>query len=378
MARGKRQGRDAGARGAGEAGGVGETGGERDAGGERGAGGERDALTTSLPAADDRRYDLTLRPSRFDEYVGQRKIKENLRIFVEAANARAGALDHVLFCGPPGLGKTTLACILAEELGAHLVMASGPAIEHKGQLAALLTKLGPRDVLFIDEIHRLTPVVEENLYSAIEDFRIDIVQGEGPYATTLQLPLQPFTLVAATTRTGLLTSPLLSRFGYVARLDYYPPEDLAAIVRRSARLLDVAIEEEGAMELARRARGTPRIANRLLRRARDFADVLGDGRVTAERAREALDRLDVDGSGLDEMDRRYLRVLVEHYKGGPVGIETLAAALSEPRDTLEDVYEPYLLQQGFLARTARGRMATTRAYEHLGVALPKGRQGGLF
>jgi Holliday junction DNA helicase RuvB len=327
---------------------------------------------------DERGYDVTLRPTRFAEYVGQDKLKDNLRIFVDAANGRDGPLDHVLFCGPPGLGKTTLACILAAELGTKLHLASGPAIEHKGQLAALLTKLARRDVLFIDEIHRLTPVVEENLYSAIEDFRIDIVQGEGPYATTLQLPLLPFTLVGATTRTGLLTSPLLSRFGYVARLDYYPPEDLAKIVLRSARLLSVRIDDAAAHELARRSRGTPRIANRLLRRARDFAEVLGDGKLTAKAAHDALDRLDVDAAGLDDMDRRFLRVLIDHYKGGPVGIETLAAALSEPRDTLEDVYEPYLLQQGFLARTARGRVATDRAYEHLGVAIPRGRQAGLF
>jgi len=329
-------------------------------------------------AEDDRGYDVTLRPSRFDDYVGQAKLKENLRIFVAAANGRGGPLDHVLFCGPPGLGKTTMACILAEELDSKLVMASGPAIEHKGQLAAVLTKLGRRDVLFIDEIHRLQPIVEENLYSAIEDFRIDIVQGEGPYATTLQLPLQPFTLVGATTRTGLLTSPLLSRFGYIARLDYYPPEDLAAIALRSARLLGVTIEPDAAMEIAKRARGTPRIVNRLLRRARDFAEVLGDGVLSTQRAKDALDRLDVDSAGLDEMDRRLLRVIIEHYKGGPVGVETVAAALSEPRDTLEDVYEPYLLQQGFLARTARGRMATERAYTHLGLTAPPGRQAGLF
>ena len=264
-------------------------------------------------------------------------------------------------------------------MGVHLVMASGPAIEHKGQLAALLTKLERGDVLFIDEIHRLTPVVEENLYTAVEDFRIDIVQGEGPYATTLQLPLQPFTLVGATTRTGLLTSPMLSRFGYVARLDYYPPEDLATIIKRSSHLLSVPIDETAALEIAKRARGTPRIANRLLRRARDFAEVLGDGRLSEKSAKQALDKLDVDAFGLDEMDRRFLRVIVEHYRGGPVGIETIAAALSEPRDTLEDVYEPYLIQQGFLARTARGRMATDRAYQHLGLPPPnRGPQESLF
>lgn len=325
---------------------------------------------TAEAQGDERTYEITLRPSRFDEFVGQQKIKANLQVFVEAAIKRGDPLDHVLFCGPPGLGKTTLAFILAEELGVHLHLASGPAIEHKGQLAALLTKLEPRDVLFIDEIHRLTPVVEENLYTAIEDFRIDIVHGDGPFANTMQLPLQPFTLVGATTRTGLLTSPLLSRFGYVARLDYYPAEDLAQVVRRSAKLLGFSCTDDAALEVAKRARGTPRIANRLLRRARDFAQVLGDGTLTLSTAKEALDRLDVDGAGLDEMDRRLLRIVIDHYNGGPVGVETLAAALSEPRDTVEDVYEPYLIQQGFLARTSRGRMAAARAYEHLKLEPP--------
>jgi Holliday junction DNA helicase RuvB len=327
---------------------------------------------------EDREYDITLRPSRFDEFVGQHKLKENLRVYVEAARRRGGPLDHVLFCGPPGLGKTTLSLILAEEMGVNLAMASGPAIEHKGQLAALLTKLERGDVLFIDEIHRLSPVVEENLYTAVEDFRIDIVQGDGPYAATLQLPIMPFTLVGATTRTGLLTSPMLSRFGIVERLDYYPAEELTEVVLRSARLLHIEIEKTAAAEIARRGRGTPRIVNRLLRRARDFAEVLGDGRIDAKLADEALRRLEVDDAGLDEMDRRYLRIIIEHYKGGPVGIDTLAAALSEPRDTLEDVYEPFLLQQGFLARTARGRVVTDRAYEHLGLALPSREQQRLF
>ena len=328
--------------------------------------------------ADDREYDITLRPSRFDEFIGQAKLKENLRVYVEAAKRRRGPLDHVLFCGPPGLGKTTLSLILAQEMGVNLAMASGPAIEHKGQLAALLTKLERGDVLFIDEIHRLSPVVEENLYTAVEDFRIDIVQGDGPYAATLQLPLQPFTLVGATTRTGLLTSPMLSRFGIVERLDYYPAEDLAKVVLRSARLLSIEVEAKAADEIARRARGTPRIVNRLLRRARDFAEVLGDGRIDLRMANEALRRLEVDDAGLDEMDRRYLRVIIEHYKGGPVGVDTLAAALSEPRDTLEDVYEPFLLQQGFLARTARGRVVTDRAYQHLSLPLPSRTQERLF
>lgn len=315
-------------------------------------------------------YEISLRPKVFEDFVGQDKIKENLRVFVEAAKRRGDPVDHVLFCGPPGLGKTTLALILATERGVMLHSASAPAIEHKGQLAALLTKLEPNDVLFIDEIHRLPAVVEENLYTAVEDFRIDIVQGDGPYAQTLSLPLHPFTLVGATTRTALLTNPMRSRFGYVPRLAYYPPEDLEKIVRRNAALLELPLRGEAAMEVARRSRGTPRIANRYLRRARDFAEVLNGGVLDTKTASEALDRLDVDSAGLDEMDRAYLRTMIEHYEGGPVGIETLAAALSEPRDTLEDVYEPYLLQQGFIARTARGRMATKRAYEHLGKRRP--------
>ncbi len=325
----------------------------------------------------DRDAEVALRPKRFDEFVGQDKIKENLRIFVQAARLRDEPVSHVLLCGPPGLGKTTLARLVAEERGSKLHETTGPAIEHKGQLAALLTRIEPNDVVFIDEIHRLTPVVEENLYTAVEDFRMDVVHGDGPYAQVIQIPLRPFTLVGATTRTGLLTSPMLSRFGYVARLDYYPVEALTRIVKRSAGLLDLPVTEDAAVELARRARGTPRIANRLVKLARDFAQVLGDGRLDLSMVNEALDRLEVDPAGLDEMDRRYLLVLIDHYKGGPVGIETLAAALSEPRDTLEDVYEPYLLQQGFLARTSRGRLATERAYEHLG-RKPNRPQGVLF
>jgi Holliday junction DNA helicase RuvB len=327
---------------------------------------------------DDVRWDPSLRPKRFAEFVGQDKITDNLRVFVEAAKQRGEALDHVLFCGPPGLGKTTLAHILAGELGVNVEPTSGPAIDKKGSLAALLTKIGERDVLFIDEIHRLSPIVEETLYSAIEDYRIDVINGDGPYALSIQVPLKPFTLVGATTRTGLLTSPLLSRFGYVARLDYYPPETLARIVTRSAKLLDLELGKGACDEIARRARGTPRIANRILRRARDFAQVLGDGRLDAKTARDALDRLDVDAAGLDEMDRRLLRVIIEHYDGGPVGVEALAAALAEHRDTLEDVYEPYLIQQGYLARTARGRAATARAYEHLGIERFNGSSGTLF
>jgi Holliday junction DNA helicase RuvB len=327
---------------------------------------------------DDPTLDRSLRPDHFADFVGQEQIKSNLRIFVEAARQRGEPIDHTLFCGPPGLGKTTLALILASERGVTLHSASGPAIEHKGQLAALLTKLQPNDVLFIDEIHRLNATVEENLYTAVEDFRIDIVNGDGPYAQTLQLPLVPFTLVGATTRTGLLTNPMRSRFGYVARLDYYPDDALLLIIERSARLLGLSLSKEAGHELARRSRGTPRIANRLLRRARDFAEVLSDGKLDGATAREALERLDVDEAGLDQMDRRYLTVIIDHYDGGPVGIETLAAALSEPRDTLEDVYEPYLLQRGLLARTARGRVATRHAFEHLGREQPSGAQSGLF
>jgi Holliday junction DNA helicase RuvB len=327
---------------------------------------------------DDDRFDRLFRPASLTEYIGQAKHTDNLKVFVEAARRRREPLDHMLFCGPPGLGKTTLAHILAKEMGVVLHVTSGPAIEHKGALAGLLTKLERNDVLFIDEIHRLTPAVEESLYPAIESFQIDIMTGDGPYATTIQLALKPFTLVGATTRTGLLTAPLLSRFGHVVRLDFYPVEELDLIVQRSARLLEVPIDAGGAREIAARARGTPRVANRLLRRVRDFAEVLGNGTITAAIARTTAERLEIDAAGLDEMDRRLLRVIVDHYDGGPVGIDTLAASLSEPRDTIEDVYEPFLLQQGFLGRTPRGRIATRRAYEHLGLSAPSAKQGDLF
>jgi Holliday junction DNA helicase RuvB len=339
-----------------------------------------DRVLSPVETGDDDRFDRLFRPNSLDEYIGQARHKENLKVFVEAARRRKEPLDHILFCGPPGLGKTTLAYILSREMGVTLHASSGPAIEHKGALAGLLTKLESRDVLFVDEIHRLTPTVEESLYPAIESFQIDIMTGEGPYATTIQLALKPFTLVGATTRTGLLTAPLLSRFGYVVRLDYYPVEDLEKIITRSARLIEVPIEPAGARELAARSRGTPRVANRLLRRARDFAEVLGKGAITAAIAKITAERLEVDAAGLDEMDRRLLLVIIDHYDGGPVGIDTIAAALSEPRDTVEDVYEPFLLQQGFLGRTPRGRIATRKAYEHLGKKQPppSAKQGDLF
>jgi len=320
---------------------------------------------------DDAQLDRTLRPRTFDDYIGQTKHKDNLRVFVEAARRRGEPLDHLLLCGPPGLGKTTIAFILAQEMRVQLVATSGPVIEHKGALAALLTtKLQRNDILFIDEIHRLNPVVEESIYPALDDCIIDIVTGEGAFASAVQIPLQPFTLVGATTRTGLLTAPLFSRFGHVIRLDFYPPEDLARIVLRSARLLGVEIDGEAAHEIARRSRGTPRIANRLLRRIRDFADVLGTGRVDVPRVLEACARLDVDAEGLDEMDRRYLTIVIDHYDGGPVGVDAIAAALAEPRDTLEDVVEPYLIQQGYVGRTPRGRVAHRKAYEALGKRAP--------
>ncbi|MGH7296176.1 MAG: Holliday junction branch migration DNA helicase RuvB [Polyangiaceae bacterium] len=331
---------------------------------------------------DDAHFDRTLRPKTFADYVGQTRHKDNLKVFVEAAKKRGEPLDHILLCGPPGLGKTTLALILAHEMGVQLASSSGPVIEHKGALAALLTtKLQPGDILFIDEIHRLSPLVEESLYPALDDLVIDIVTGEGAFASSVQIPLQPFTLVGATTRTGLLTAPLFSRFGHVVRLDFYPPEDLAKIIVRSARLLEVSLEGDAAHEIARRSRGTPRIANRLLRRIRDFAEVLGTGRIDHARVVDACRRLEVDDAGLDEMDRKYLRVVIEHYDGGPVGVDALAAALAEPRDTLEDVVEPFLIQQGYVGRTPRGRVANRKAYEALGMTAPSrggAPQGDLF
>jgi Holliday junction DNA helicase RuvB len=311
--------------------------------------------------------DGSLRPRRLDDYIGQEKVKGNLRILLEAAKKRGEALDHVLLYGPPGLGKTSLSLIIAAEMGVNIRMTSGPAIEHAGDLASILTALEHGDVLFIDEIHRLGRVVEERLYSAMEDFALDLIIGKGPSARSVRLPLKPFTVVAATTRVGALTAPLRDRFGAIYRLDYYDQAALAQILRRSARILKVEIHEDGVQEIALRARGTPRIANRLVRRVRDYAQVRADGVITREVAQAALDALEVDQQGLDPHDRALLRTIIQKFDGGPVGIETLAASTSEEAETIEDVYEPYLLQLGFLARTPRGRIATRLAHEHLGI-----------
>ncbi len=313
--------------------------------------------------------DKNLRPVCLDEYIGQEEVKRNLKVFIEAAKARSEALDHVLFHGSPGLGKTTLAHVIANELGVNITSTSGPVIERQGDLAAILTSLQPRDVLFIDEVHRLNHVVEEILYPAMEDFQLDIIIGQGPSARTMKIPLPPFTLVGATTRTGLLTPPLRDRFGVIQRVEFYKPVDLQKIVIRSAAILDIPIVEDGAFEIARRSRGTPRVANRILRRVRDFAQIEAEGVITREVAMHALNRLDVDNEGLDKMDRQIMLTIMEKFNGGPIGLDTLAAAVCEEKDTIEDVYEPFLIQQGYIKRTPRGRVATKTAYAHFKIKI---------
>ncbi|OIO09973.1 MAG: Holliday junction DNA helicase RuvB [Elusimicrobia bacterium CG1_02_63_36] len=335
------------------------------------------SVLSDVPLGDDERLDRALRPKDLGEFVGQRKLKENLQVFIQAARQRKEPLDHCLFHAPPGLGKTTLAAILAREMGVNLRTTSGPILERVGDLASILTDLNPGDVLFIDEIHRLNHLVEEALYPVMEDFTFYISTGKGPMASTVKLAVPQFTLVGATTRAGLLTGPLRDRFGIVGHLEFYNEEDIARIVRRSASLLEIATDAKGASEIARRSRGTPRIANRLLRRVRDFAEVIGNGTITGTVACDALERLEVDPRGLDTMDRKFLRALVEKFNGGPVGVDTLAVAISEEVDTLTDVIEPFLIQAGMLQHTPRGRVATKTAFSHLGIAVPE-RAGDLF
>jgi len=329
-----------------------------------------DRLVSAARVDEDAPYEVGLRPRTLDEYIGQDRIRENLEVSVTAARQRGDALDHVLLYGPPGLGKTTLAYVIANELGVSVRATAGPVLEKPGDLAAMLTNLQPREVLFIDEIHRMSPAIEEILYPAMEDYELDIVIGQGPSARSVKVPVQPFTLVGATTRTSLLTSPLRARFGIVHRLDFYTDADIDQIVRRSARILDVTIDRVAAGEIARRSRGTPRVANRLLRRVRDFAQVRADGTITEPVTRDALQLLDVDALGFDDIDRRLLRTIIDKFGGGPVGLGSLAAALSEEKEAIEDIYEPFLLQIGFIDRTPRGRVATPRAYDYFGLTAP--------
>ena len=336
-----------------------------------------DRLVTAGRVEDDAQYEAGLRPRSLDEYIGQDRVRDNLQVSIAAARGRKEALDHVLLYGPPGLGKTTLAYVIGNELGVPVRATAGPVIEKAGDLAAMLTNLQQHEVLFIDEIHRLAPAIEEILYPAMEDYELDIVIGQGPSARSVKVPVQKFTLIGATTRAGLLTAPLRARFGIVHRLDFYNDRDIEEIIRRSARILDVAIDAEASTELARRSRGTPRIANRLLRRVRDYAQVRADGTINAEVARAALKLLEVDDHGFDEVDRKLLRTIIDKFSGGPVGINSIAAAISEEKDAIEDMYEPFLIQAGFLDRTPRGRVATARAYEYFGLTAP-GRGSGLW